>query len=157
MKRWQQALASAAALAGLVAASSPPAGGTSEQPMVIASMSDGYPREPVYLILRGQLSGLHPGAVKQIKVTLVNDSGFTVSLHRLSGRPVTSSRPDCRPSPANLRVLDYRGRLPVTIRPHTRRTLAGSIPIAMGIEATPKCSNTSFSILVSGAGSRRHR
>jgi hypothetical protein len=157
MKRWQQALASAAALAGLVAASSPSGGETNEQPMVIASMSAGYRREPVYLLLRGQLSGLYPGAVKQIQVTLVNDSGSTVSLHRLAGRPATSSSRECRLSPANLRVLDYRGHLPVTIRPHTRRTLAGSIPIAMPTGATPRCSNTRFSIFVSGAGSRRHR
>jgi hypothetical protein len=157
MTRWQQALASLMVLAGLLAASSPPGGDTDEQPMVIASTPAGYGREPVYLLLRGQLSGLHPGAVKQIKVTLVNGSGFTVSLHRLAGRPVTSSRRECRPSPANLRVLDYQGRLPVTIRPHTRRTLAGSIPIAMPTGATPQCSNTRFSIVISGAGSRRHR
>ncbi|MET8150519.1 hypothetical protein ACIBSW_03565 [Actinoplanes sp. NPDC049668] len=156
MKRWQQALAAVAALAGLLAATSPP-GGSDEQPMVIASAHAGHRPEPVYLILRGQLSGLYPGAVKQIKVTLVNDSGHTIRLHRLAGQPVTSSRRECRPSPANLRVLDYRGRLPVTVPPHTRRTLAGSIPIAMPTGATPKCSNTRFSIFVSGAGTRRHR
>jgi hypothetical protein len=156
MRSWQQVLASAAVLAGLLAAFSPPGGDTDEQPMVIASLPARY-HEPVYLILRGQLSGLFPGAVKQIEVTVVNDSGSTVSLHRLTGRPATSSRRECRPSPANLRVLDYGGRLPVTIRPHTRRTLAGSIPIAMPTGATPRCSNTRFSIFVSGAGSRRHR
>jgi hypothetical protein len=157
MKRWQQALASAAALTGLLAAFSPPGGGTDEQPMVIASMNAGSRSEAVYLILRGHLSGLYPGAVRQIQVTLVNDSDATVSLHRLTGTPATSSRRECRLSPANLRVLDYRGRLPVTIRPHTRRTLAGSIPIAMPTGATPRCSNTHFSIFVSGTGSRRHR
>ncbi|MEU7902793.1 hypothetical protein [Actinoplanes sp. NPDC049118] len=157
MKRWQQALAAAAVLAGLIAATSPSGGGTDEQPMVIASMHGGNRAEPVYLILRGQLSGLYPGAVKQIKVTLVNDSRYPVKLHRLTGKPVTSSRRECRLTPANLRVLDYRGRLPVTIRPHTRHTLAGSLPVAMPTGATPKCSNTHFTILVSGAGSRRHR
>ncbi|GID96510.1 hypothetical protein ACFQFC_27865 [Amorphoplanes digitatis] len=157
MKRWQQALAAVVGLTGLLAATSPPGGGTDEQPMVITSAHAGRRAEPVYLILRGQLSGLYPGAVKQIKVTLVNDSGHPIRLHRLDGWPVTSSRRECRPSPANLRILDYRGRLPVTVAPHTRHTLSGSIPIAMPTGATPKCSNTRFSIFVSGAGSRRHR
>nr|BFE67967.1 hypothetical protein GCM10020092_012680 [Actinoplanes digitatis] len=98
LKRWQQALAAVVGLTGLLAATSPPGGGTDEQPMVITSAHAGRRAEPVYLILRGQLSGLYPGAVKQIKVTLVNDSGHPIRLHRLDGWPVTSSRRECRPS-----------------------------------------------------------
>jgi hypothetical protein len=156
VNRLQQVAACTVALTSVVAATS--GSDTGEHSMIISSAQVDDGRGSVHLVLRGHLTGLYPGAVKQIRPTLVNDTSFTVTLHSIAGRVSgTSRRTDCQPSRANLRILDYRGPLPVTVHPHRRLDLAGSIPVEMPTGAPPQCSNTQFAIVVSGAGTRSRR
>ena len=109
----------------------------------------------VRFTLAGQpVTGLYPGATRQIKVTVTNPFEFALALRSLNGRVAGTARRACAPSAANLRVGDYTGRLPIIIKPYARLTLPGAIPVTMPRGATPKCADTRFTIALAGAGGK---
>jgi hypothetical protein len=103
------------------------------------------------------VGGLYPGAVKRIKLTVVNPFGYRLRLRSLSGRVVSTSRPGCPATAASLVVESYTGRLPLTLQARSRTGLTGSIPITMPKDATPRCSNTRFVISLIGTGEKASR
>jgi hypothetical protein len=156
MKIWWTAITATAALATAF--------------VVAASGQEGQPGEDMVLTHGGQygsyyrfsvegkpLKGLYPGASRQLNVTVANPYGFSLKLHQVSGRLVSTSHRGCPATSASLRVGDYKGRLPITIKPRDRRILPGSITVSMPNNATPKCSNVRFTIAVSSTGSRARR
>ncbi|MEV4350382.1 hypothetical protein AB0J83_38490 [Actinoplanes sp. NPDC049596] len=96
--------------------------------------------------------GLYPGAVKQMRVTVVNPSAYRLRLHRIDGRVVSSSRRGCPATSASLLVKAYNGRLPQAVEPRSRTTLAGTVPVTMPSGATTKCAGAHFTIALTGAG-----
>lgn len=153
MRVWWTAITAAAALATAF--------------IVAASGQEGEPGENMILTRGGQygsdyrfglagrpIKGLFPGASRQINIAVSNPYGFPLDLHKVSARLVSTSRSGCPASSASLRVGDYEGRLPITIKPHDRRTLPGSITVRMPRNASPKCSNVRFTIALSSTGSR---
>ncbi len=82
MKKGQHAVAGAAALESVLISTSGSGTATSRLPMVVTSAQSGDHPASVRLVLRGKLTGLHPGTVRQIRPSSVNDSAFTITLHR---------------------------------------------------------------------------
>ncbi|MFG1989211.1 hypothetical protein ACGFJ7_04415 [Actinoplanes sp. NPDC048988] len=153
MKAWLTAITATATLVmACVVAASGQQGTPDEQAMVLTH-GDRDDSGSVRLSLTGQpVTSLYPGATRRIKVSVVNPFDFPLTLGSLDARVVGTARRDCPATPANLRVGDYNGRLPVAVRPHQRVTLSGSIAVTMPRGATPKCANTKFTIALTGTG-----
>ena len=103
------------------------------------------------------ITGLYPGATRQITVTVVSPYRFPLVLHEVSGRLVSTSRRGCPATSASLRITPYRGRMPFTVAPAARTTLPGSLTVTMPRTATPKCANSRFTIALTGTGRRADR
>lgn len=158
MKAWLTAVTATATLVtALVVAGGSSPGEPREQAMVLTHGgrdSDGNVR---FTLSGHPVTGLYPGATRQIKVTVINPFGFPLSLQTLDGHLVGTNRRGCPATRAALRVAAYTGRLPVTIKPYGRSTLPGSIPVTMPRDATPKCANTKFQISLAGTGRKAGR
>jgi hypothetical protein len=120
--------------------------------------ADGDSRGDVRFALTGHpVSGLYPGATRQIKITVVNPLGFPLSLRTLDGSLVGTNRRACPATRSTLRVAAYSGQLPIVIKPYGRITLPGSIQVTMPRDATPSCANTKLQISLTGTGRRNGR
>jgi hypothetical protein len=103
------------------------------------------------------IQALYPGAVRQMKVTLINKLGYRLRLQKLSGKVVASSRRGCPATVASLKINEYNGPLPVSIAPRSRTSLRGTIPVAMPAGASQRCAGARFTIALSGLGYRADR
>jgi hypothetical protein len=153
VKAWLGTLAAAVAFTGLVVAAGlmPRSGST-----VLVGRSESHGQ--VQFEVEGEpVGGLFPGGHKQIKLSVVNPFGYRLRLVSLTGRVVSTSRTGCPATSASIVVESYRGRLPVTLNARSRTKLAGSIPITMPKDATPRCSSTRFVLSFTGAGEKVSR
>jgi hypothetical protein len=159
LKSWWTAAALAAVLAGVLAAVAPGApSGRDGDVLRLAGRGGDHHDGPLYFTLEGKpVRGLHPGAVKQMKITVRNPLGFRLSLQKLTAKVSSSSRPGCPANSQNLQVREFSGRLPATVAATGRTELAGSVPVVMPIGASQKCAGASFTITVSGVGQRMNR
>ena len=160
MRRLRTLAAAVAGLAGLLAAFGPARlPGADEPTLFLASGNDrhGYQPQVQFTIEGTSVRGLYPGAVKEIKLKITNPYSFALRIHSLSGKVISTSRRGCYVSPSNVRVLDYTGRLPATVQGRSRTALTGFLPIMMPRQATPKCADTRFTILLSGTGTKATR
>jgi hypothetical protein len=101
------------------------------------------------------VKGLYPGAVRQIKLTVVNPERSALRIDRLRGRVVATSRRGCPVS--GLRVDGYDGKLPARVQAHGRTTLPGRLVVTMPADTTPNCSGTKFTIELVADGARTGR
>jgi hypothetical protein len=135
--------------------------------IVAASGQEGEPGENMVLTHGGQygsdyrfglagkpIKGMYPGASRQINIMVSNPYGFALDLRDVSARVVSTSRRGCPATSASLQVGVYKGHLPVTIKPHDRRTLPGSITVTMPRDAASNCSSVRFTVALSSTGSR---
>ncbi|MCY1140697.1 hypothetical protein OWR29_22090 [Actinoplanes sp. Pm04-4] len=157
VKAWRSAVTAAATLAtAFIVAGSQQRGSDGRAMVLTHGGRDSYGN--VRFTLSGRpVTGLYPGATQQIKVTVVNPFGFSLSLQTLDASLVGTNRRDCPATGATLRVSAYNGRLPFTIKPYGRSTLAGAIPVTMPRSATPKCANTKLLISLAGTGRKAGR
>jgi len=156
--RWRTTLAATASLVCLsyAAASGHSYGAPDDNTLVLASPVGRTQYNVRFTIAGKSVRGLYPGAVKKIELTIANPYDFDLILQRVEGRVVSTSRRRCSPDPAHLVVRKYLGKLPVTLRAHSR-TAVGTLPVAMPREAPAKCSDTKFTIGISGAAKRAAR
>ena len=155
MKIWVTTLTAAVLIGGAVMALTP---GTPSSPepsdnetmvMVGRERGDGT----MHFALAGKaVRGLYPGAVKEMRMTVVNPTRHRMRLQKLSGRVVSSSRRGCAAS--SLQVKAYGGKLPMAIEPYGRVTLPGTLPVTMPMGTSTKCAGARFTIALSGLGSR---
>jgi hypothetical protein len=158
-KIWWKAASAAAVLATLLVGVAlwQPASPTDEA-VVLVGGSSSHHGDPIYFTLEATpVRALHPGAVRQMKVTLINKLGYRLKLQRLSGKVTSSSRRGCSATAANLQVKDYSGSLPVSISARARTSLGGAIPVVMPPGASQKCAGARFTITLSGIGYRADR
>lgn len=113
---------------------------------------------PLYFELKGKpVKGLYPGAVRQMRITVVNPLGSRLSVQSLTARVSDSNRRGCRADSANLQVRNFSGRLPITVAASGRTELNGAFPITMPSGATRACAGARFTISISGVGRRAPR
>lgn len=158
MKMWWTALASVALIGGVAVALLPSApsspGGSDDEAMVMVGREHGD--GTVRFAIEGRtVRGLYPGAVKQMRTTVVNPSRHRLRLQKLSGKVVSTSRRSC--PTRNLQVKTYDGKLPQVIEPYGRVTLSGALPVAMPSDAPSKCAGVRFTIALSGVGLQEGR
>ena len=154
MKIWWTTLAAAALIGGIVVVATP--GSPDDEAMVMVGRERGD--VALHFSLAGKtIRGLYPGAVKQMRVTVVNPSRTRMSLRQLGGKVVASSHRGCPATGASLQVKEYSGKLPVTVEAYDRTTLTGTLPITMPIGASTKCAGAEFTIALSGVGYRDGR
>jgi hypothetical protein len=94
-------------------------------------------------------SGLYPGAVRPIRLTFTNPQSVPLRINAVHGRLTATSKAGCAPIPANLTIGDFGGRLPITMRPHSRSS-AGSISVHMPQSVADACQGAVFRILLTG-------
>jgi hypothetical protein len=160
MSRLRTAAAGAAGVVGLLAAFGPARPPSVDEPTVyLVSRNDhrGYHQQVQFTVEGTSVRGLYPGAVKEIKLKISNPYSFALRIHALSGKVTATSRRGCAVSAANLRIMDYTGRLPVTVPARSRTVLTGAMPVTMPREATAKCADTRFTIMLSGTGAKAPR
>ena len=111
----------------------------------------------VEFAIRGKtVRGMYPGLVKDVKITLKNPYHYDLVIRRIEGRVTATSRRQCRPGLATLVTRSYRGNLPLRLPPMSA-TAAGSIPLFMPSEAPQSCQDTTFTIVLTGSGTRNGR
>lgn len=91
------------------------------------------------------VTGLYPGASKQLSVSVKNTSGRTIKVPALRGKlsPMTS-RPGCAGTRTNL-ILSWTGK-PVTIPNKKARTIA--LTVTMPSTVVDACQGATFKITV---------
>ncbi|WP_306204218.1 hypothetical protein [Actinoplanes sp. RD1] len=99
------------------------------------------------------VTGLYPGVVKPMVVTLRNPYDFDLRVTTLGGKVTDSSRRSCRPGGRTVSARPYAGRLPVVVPARSTREV-GAVPIAMSPEAPERCRRTTFEVLVTGRATR---
>lgn len=158
MKAWWITLASVALLGGgvvtLLPSAPDTADGSDDEAMVMVGRehNDGTVR---FTIEGRTVRGLYPGAVKQMRTTVVNPSRHRLRVQKLDGKVVSTSRRSC--PIRNLQVRPYDGKLPQFIEPYERVTLSGALPVAMPPDAPSKCAGVRFTIALSGVGRQEGR
>ena len=157
VKIWWTTLATAALIGGLVVVVTPGSPDPADdETMVMVGREHGD--GALHFALDGRaVRGLYPGAVKQMRVAVVNPSRSRMSLQQLRGKVVASTRRGCPATAANLQIQGYSGKLPVTIAAYGRTTLAGTLPVTMPIGASARCAGARFTIALHGVGYRDGR
>ena len=160
MRRMRTATAALAGLAGMLAAFGPARPQRADEPtLFLVSRDDrhGYRPDVEFTVEGTSVRGLYPGAVKNIKLSIVNPYGFALQIRSLTGKVRATSRRECAVSSDNLQVRNYTGRLPYTVPARSRAQLNGSLPITMPRQATARCAGTRFTIVLSGTGTKASR
>ncbi len=158
MKIWWTTLASAVLIgsAAVVLTSgtsdSPEPSGDEAMVVIGHEHSDGSVR---FAVEGRNIRGLYPGAVKQMRTTVVNPSRYRLRLQKMSGKVVSTSRRGCPVT--SLQVKAYSGKLPQSIEPYGRMTLPGTLPITMPMGTSNKCAGVHFTVALSGIGYREAR
>ncbi|MFI7540959.1 hypothetical protein [Actinoplanes sp. NPDC049599] len=156
MSRLRTTAGAVAGLIGLLAAFGPARPQSAAEPTLFL-MSHGRQLDARFTVTGTSVRGLYPGAVKQLQLTIANPYRFALQIRSLSGRVGATSRRGCAVSAANLQVQRYTGRLPVTVPARGRTVLSGTLPITMPRQATAKCADTRFTIILSGTGTKAAR
>ncbi len=99
---------------------------------------------------------LFPGATRKIELTFANPSTVALRIDRVRGRLTATSKAGCRPVAANLTIEDYHGRLPVVVRPLSRKS-GGSLTVSMPRSVADDCQDARFDILLTGDATRATR
>jgi hypothetical protein len=131
-----------------------PASDEPEGQRLILTSHDGR-EQGTFMVQGTPIGGLRPGAVKRMKLTVVNPGRSIVRIDRLGGRVVATSRRGCPTS--GLQVAGYDGKLPVRVAGQGHTRLAGALVVTMPRNATPKCANTRFTVELFGVGGRSGR
>jgi hypothetical protein len=154
LRNWLTTISTVAMLAGAYAVATSP--GKDEDALVLTGGHGGY--GPVRFVLEGRpVHGLYPGVTKQISLKVSNPLGYKLRLTEVTGKVTSTSRRGCPATTSNLQVKKYTGVLPLTIRPHDRLSLAGTIPIVMPSGASRNCAGSHFTIALSGLAYRVDR
>jgi hypothetical protein len=160
MRRLRTAAAAAVAMVGLLAAFGPARPQSADEPtLFLVSRDDrhGYRPDVEFTVEGTSVRGLYPGAVKNIKLNIINPYGFALQIRSLTGKVRATSRRECTVSSDNLQVRDFTGRLPYTVPARSRAQLSGSLPISMPRQASARCAGTRFTIVLSGTGTKASR
>jgi hypothetical protein len=102
------------------------------------------------------VTGLYPGAVKGMAVTLRNPYDFDLRVTALTARVTGSSKRSCRPGRTTVSARPFAGRLPVVVPAHSTQR-AGSVPVAMAIDAPQRCAGTTFTVQLTGRATKAVR
>jgi hypothetical protein len=99
------------------------------------------------VVLKGvPVTGLYPGASKQLSISVKNTSGRPIKVPALKGKlSVKTSRPGCAGTRSNL-ILSWKGKA-VTIPNKKARTLA--LSVTMPATVADACQGATFTIAVS--------
>jgi hypothetical protein len=99
---------------------------------------------------------LFPGATRPVSLTIVNPNPFPITVRMIKGTVAWTSRRGCRPSATNLEVRPYRGRLPLVVRPFSRRS-AEALEIHMPNSVVDACQRARFVIHIDSNAARADR
>jgi hypothetical protein len=158
MRRLRTVAAAVIGLVGLLAAFSPTLPQGAGEPTLLLVAGDGHRRSEVRFTVAGtSVRGLYPGAVKQIRLRIVNPYGFALRIQSLSGKVTATSRRTCAATGANLQIRPYTGRLPLTVPARARTEFDGALPVTMPSTATAGCASTRFTIVLLGTGTKASR
>jgi hypothetical protein len=100
------------------------------------------------------VTGLYPGAVKKLKLTVANPYNFAIKVTDLWGALDGTSKPNCAPSPGNLTVRVHEGvGLPLVV-PARSGAAAGAIPLYMPNSVVDGCQRATFTISLHGTAKK---
>jgi hypothetical protein len=102
------------------------------------------------------MKGLHPGAVRRTRVTVVNPYPFPIKVRLIEARVMSTSQRHCRPIAANLAIEPYLGSLPLTVIAHGRR-IGGEFEVRMPNTVAEACKNVTFTVEFTAEASRVSR
>jgi hypothetical protein len=151
---WTAAASAAAALATAAFVTATDSSGTPDDGMLVLVGQGTHRDDPLHFQLRGKpVKGLYPGAVKQMRITVVNPLGFRLRVQSLSAQVSGSNRRGCHAESQNLQIRQFSRPLPITV-PVGRTDLSGFFPITMPRGAPRTCAGARFTITISGVGRR---
>lgn len=154
-KKWWMAAASVAVLITAAFIVATDSSGTPDDGNLVLVGQGSRQDGPLYFQLKGKpVKGLYPGAVKQMRITVVNPLGYRLRVQSLSARVSDSNRRGCHPNSENLQIRKYEGQLPIMVAASGRTELSGVFPVTMPRGATRKCAGARFTVSISGIGRR---
>lgn len=130
-------------------------GGNVDVDVMVAAQSGGARQPGVGGIT---VTGLHPGAKRQMIIEVKNPQRFPISLTAVSGHLVATSRPGCKPEYANLIVGRYAGKpaLPLTIAAG-KQIRIGYLPITMPRTVANACQGATFTLRINATARKAGR
>ncbi|WP_305785143.1 hypothetical protein [Symbioplanes lichenis] len=147
-----------AVAAGLVAVALA-TGGTGPAPegtIELASRGTPASHGGTFSVRARPVTGLFPGVVKPMVVTLRNPYDFDLRVTTIGGKVTDSSKRSCRPGTRTVSARPYAGRLPVVVPARSTREV-GAVPIAMAADAPERCRRTTFEVLLTGRATKAGR
>ncbi|GIM91232.1 hypothetical protein [Paractinoplanes toevensis] len=149
--KWRTPLTSVALIGLTLVTVGPPSQSEFDAAQLTLTGHDGH--APSRFSVEGTpIKGLYPGAVRSIRLTVVNPERSALRIERLTGRVVATTRRGCPVS--GLRVTGYEGKLPVRVQARGRTRLPGVLVVAMPRNTTPKCAETRFTIEFQAVGTK---
>jgi hypothetical protein len=122
---------------------------------VCVSAGSHQPHQIGFTIDAPPVRGLYPGAVKPMKLRVVNAGRYDLRITGLTGSVVRTSKPGCAPIAANLTVQD-RHEEPFTVPAYGRHD-ASSLALYMPNTVVDPCQGATFTIQLRGTGTEVHR
>lgn len=150
MHRWRRLAAAAAVILGATTLGS--GGPAAEQDLVLTTTQGAYG----FTISGSAVTGLYPGATRRIDLTFSNPYLTPLRVRSVAGKLISTSKRGCRSTSANLEVLGYAGRLPVTVLPRSRKS-AGHLDVRMPNSVSDACQNATFTVQFSGEATKAGR
>ncbi len=130
--------------------------GSPSEAAEMRAVSTGRSQSYSFAVNGQSINGLYPGQTRYLKLTLTNPFEFPLLVRELHGSVIGTSRRLCAPSPENLVVRDYSGRLPERVPPRSSKTIS-SLPVYMPRSATRDCASTAFTIHLTASAERAQR
>jgi hypothetical protein len=139
-----------AAAASLIALGATLAGSTSSRkPESEAFIEAGnHHRAPIFSVDGAPVRDLYPGKTKPMKLVVTNETDYKVRINQISAQVTAVSNRGCSIRSTSLKVVGYRGPLPVTVHRRSRSTIPGELIISMPKGASPSCAGARFTISI---------
>ena len=155
VRRWQKAVAAAAALSGAAALG---AGlrpeETTDQAMTLVARQDAAAY--AFTVRAAPVDGLYPGADRRLVLTMTNPYDFDLLVTDVRADLVSTTKPGCEPVPANLTVGGYDGELPVRVEAGEDEE-TGAFGLRMPNTVVNACQRAVFTLAVHADASRDDR
>jgi hypothetical protein len=146
----------------IVYAANPPHIRTQDVPLTIVTVANsgnsGAGNDATFDLNATTVSGLYPGAVRALALSVRNPYQFDIQVTDLSAALTATSNPACAATAANLVARPYLGppTLPLTV-PGGQVRAAGVIPLAMPNTVANACQNTTFTLRLAGTATKANK
>jgi hypothetical protein len=124
-------------------------------PLTIVTVASTSNSSDTFGVTATTVTGLYPGATRNLVLTLTNPYSFDIKVTDLSASLAGTSSPACAATAANLTVRPYQAppSLPVTLTANQVKAV-GAIPLVMPRTVANGCQGATFTLSLTGTATK---